>query len=212
MHAPPPADAEVMPAPPPTVRRRASGRRPCRSSPAAPPLGPHGGRSRGGDRSLSATAEVSATSPTPPPTERTANGRAMLVTRSPRIDSTWLPNSSRYCGSSRSTAGHPQASGQHGRQHRGSGRAGSRGYPGPGPARQPRALLAAQQRLGALDVEVDAEGVVRRLVVAVGQGIGRGPDVGIEVRGQALDVGPLLGEQGVALVARGLVLGARAAG
>ncbi len=41
-------------------------------------------------------AEVSATSPTPPPTERTAKGRAMLVTRSPRIESTWLPKSSRY--------------------------------------------------------------------------------------------------------------------
>ena len=50
-------------------------------------------------------AETSATSATPPPVARTANGNATEVTRSPRIESTWLPKSRRYCGSSRSTAG-----------------------------------------------------------------------------------------------------------
>ncbi len=50
-------------------------------------------------------ADTSATCVTPPPTESTANGSTTIVTRSPRMESTWLPNSSRYCGSSRSTAG-----------------------------------------------------------------------------------------------------------
>ena len=43
--------------------------------------------------------------PTPPPTDEHGERQHDLVTRSPRIESTWLPNSSRYCGSSRSTAG-----------------------------------------------------------------------------------------------------------
>ena len=46
-----------------------------------------------------------ATSPTSPPTASTANGSTTIMTRSPRIESTWPVNSSRYCGSSRSTAG-----------------------------------------------------------------------------------------------------------
>src|SRR3954454_24082288 len=49
--------------------------------------------------------ETRATSLTPPPMERTANGSAIWGTLSPRMESTWLPKSSRYCGSSRSTAG-----------------------------------------------------------------------------------------------------------
>src|SRR3954454_2268651 len=50
-------------------------------------------------------ADTSATCATPPPTDNTAKGRTTLVTRSPRIERIWLPNSRRYCGSSRSTAG-----------------------------------------------------------------------------------------------------------
>jgi hypothetical protein len=50
-------------------------------------------------------ADTSATSATPPPTASTANGSATAVTRSPRIENTWLPNSRRYCGSSLSTVG-----------------------------------------------------------------------------------------------------------
>ena len=50
-------------------------------------------------------ADTIATSATPPPIASTANGIATAVTRSPRIESTWLPKSRRYCGSSLSTAG-----------------------------------------------------------------------------------------------------------
>ena len=46
-----------------------------------------------------------ATSPTLPPIDSTANGSTIMMTRSPRTDSTWPANSRRYCGSSRSTAG-----------------------------------------------------------------------------------------------------------
>lgn len=50
-------------------------------------------------------ADTTATSPTWPPTANTANGNTTIITRSPRIESTWPLKSSRYCGSSRRTDG-----------------------------------------------------------------------------------------------------------
>ena len=72
---------------------------------AVPAVGPHARRHGQHHERQELRREVTATSPTPPPIDSTANGSATLATRSPRTDSTWLPKSSRYCGSSRSTAG-----------------------------------------------------------------------------------------------------------